>query len=1391
MGSDEHLSHDLGIGGGNGCSRGDVAPGHDQYVAGHGRVDVPKRVSFGAGGDFDGGDRAGCDATEQTRCGGPGIAGFAGGYDADANRQSCPRVANLLCSALKFAWSVTDMQPISLNIWPIKPRPRSISKDERMQKRTVVTAVALGILAMVGMASLLPVVSGRGSQDPGARHLFPSPPLRPVAFEPNHGQVNSPARFVARGEDFAAQFMPTEAVIAIGQGRRSDRVIGLRPVDANGNPRLWASSATGAATTYLRGRSQSESVSVPNYRTVTYGDIYPGIDLVFRDNEGRLQHDFVVAPGSDPESISVQVTGSDGLSITTDGALSVLMAGAEAVRFAAPELYQRIDGARRPVGGRFRIQGPDRMAFEVDDYNPRHPLVIDPTLLASTYLGGGADDNPTSVAVDQAGNVYIAGFTVSGDFPLITPAQTELNTINPGSEDAFVVKMSGDGKRLIWSTYLGGKGSDRANAIKVGADQSVFLAGTTASDDFPRGPGAPPPPGDFGGGTGDAFVARLKPDGSALIFSKFVGGVGADEGNGLGLDGAGNMFVAGSTNSVNFPNLNGLVPPPPETSGVDAFVVKLNAAGDAIAYSSRLGGSGVDSASAIAVAGDGSVTLVGTTGSPEFPNVKSLQTFGAATGQAGSESDAFVAKIDPAGSGLLFSTFLGGSSIDQGAAVALDDQASIYVAGVTSSPDFPTERPLQGERSGESDAFVTKLAADGSRMIYSTYFGGSGDEGASGIALGAQRQLWVVGTTGSADFETARPIQREAAGGKLEMFVVTFNEPGDVLESSSYLGGRGVDLGGAIAMANDNLAVVVGTTDSTDFPAAEGVEKLQVSIAGATDGFFALISGSGGLMAATTGSHERRVQLLVVTTVVLFLIAVFQTLHLRRHAGRDEGWRLPVGLPGQAAQLPGYSERGDSAAIARSSGIPVDMLTHDVPVTAFESDDDFFATSPPATAAEATGFLEQGYEPANPAYYDPQISPQSASDQTGYDQTGYDETGYEQPGYDQPGYDQGNYAAEGFGAAGEAGAPMDDTGFWDLFPDDVPSEPEQLEPPAELEWNYDLEASAPPAAPPAGPVIVPSAARASDLWAPSATSDSGAMHPDAGSDELVVEPVVEPVAEPVAAAAPPAAAPISQPPAPTAPAAVSPYAPAPIAADQPLPATPPAEAPSFPVVASIEAEPSRSDASAALAPIPAPTPTPADLAAEALRLAMKRDPERAVEEFMAVDFGPTGQVPSLTPEILAVQWDMDEVAADPADDLDFELDAIDEEAVDPERAITGPELGASIESPADPDRPYRATPVTTTTPAFTPPTDSTDPSLQSPGTKTEDLGPDAAPDTPSPDQAGQAVGPERPSEREAPPTDDAAGAPRESELSAGAEADPTGAPRRWWKDRRSSKPPTF
>ena len=686
----------------------------------------------------------------------------------------------------------------------------------------------------------------------------------PLYFIENRGQADRTVKFYAHSGGQTTWFTKDGVGVTLARqldnpsqtkrpglaGRQQNPAIktttvALRPVGLKKRVKIAAIEPQEHRVNYFIGDDPKKwRTDIPTYRAVVYREAYQGIDLKFYGDGRQLEYDIIVKPGADPKRVKFQYAGIKGLEVTPAGDLAIKLPDGGVLVQRKPVVYQEIAGSRMAREGKFKLHGnlaDYTYGFEVASYDQAHPLVIDPVMVYSTYLGGSASDWGNAIAVDQTGQIYVTGSTSSANFPHPNAYQPSRN----GLGDAFVTKINAAGTALIYSTYLGGSGDfDVGNGIAVAAGEA-YVVGTTDSPDFPK---LDPVQPSYGGGFNDAFVAKLTANGSALIFSTCLGGSGIDYGNAIALNDEGTAFVTGGTDSTNFPTLTPLQPQ--KGGATDAFVAKIEASGRSLEYSTYLGGGAADAGNGIAVDQIGCIYVTGNTLSMNFPTKDPFQSV-LNRGNGAGYTDAFVSKINATGSALVFSTYLGGGLDDRGRAIAVDQAGAVYVTGGTDSIgdfDFPTQNPLPGSaaatRAAESfesssrpytyDAFVTKLRPDGQALVYSTLLGGSLnlDEG-YGIAVDQQGQAHVTGLTWASNFPTKDSLQ--PFGGFQEGFVTKLSAPGSSLVYSTFLAGRyGTTHGHGIAVDLKGNAYVTGHTDVTLFPVKN---PLQPNIAGGDDAF--------------------------------------------------------------------------------------------------------------------------------------------------------------------------------------------------------------------------------------------------------------------------------------------------------------------------------------------------------------------------------------------------------------------------------------------------------------------------------------------------------------------------------------------------------------------------
>ena len=674
--------------------------------------------------------------------------------------------------------------------------------------------IGLGILmlALAGLSRLWPTAVGPplAGAEIDAAQIQATLAKLPLSFVANAGQTHPAVRFHVRGAGHTIFFTPEEVVFSASQevdGERVSSVVRLRLVGANPEPVVEGLERLPGVANYFVGDRSQWRTGVPTYGAVAYRAVYPGIDLVYRGTAGRLKSEFRVAPGADPGQIRLAYSGVESMRLRVDGALVLATALGELIE-ESPAVYQEIDGRRVEVAGSYRLLGEGHVGFALGAYDADYPLVIDPTLSYSTYLGGSGIEDGKDIAV-YGGYAYVTGTTTSTDFP--TPNASQ-DSHAGGEYDAFVTKLNTAGSALDYSTYLGGSGHDEGLSIAVDSSGNAYVTGLTWSTDFITTTSAYDDTCGGCPGLRDAFVTKLDTAG-ALSYSTYLGGDMDDLGFGIAVDGSGYAYVTGYTESTVFPTksaYDGTL-----EGSRDAFVAKLDpsqSGESSLVYSTYLGGSDYDEGYGIAV-GSGYAYVTGQTKSTDF-----VTTTSAYQGTFGGSSDAFVTKLNEAGSALVYSTYLGGSSDENtayNAAIAVDGSGNAYVTGDTSSDDFPTESAYDTELGGASDAFVTKLNDTGSALTYSTYLGGGSVDYGFGIAVNANGNAFVTGDTSSDDFPMASAYDDTRDG--TDAFVTTLNAAGSALMYSTYLGGGSSEIGHGIALDGSGNAYVTGVTWSTDF----------------------------------------------------------------------------------------------------------------------------------------------------------------------------------------------------------------------------------------------------------------------------------------------------------------------------------------------------------------------------------------------------------------------------------------------------------------------------------------------------------------------------------------------------------------------------------------------
>ena len=762
------------------------------------------------------------------------------------------------------------------------------------------------LVAVVGLMSGPSAIARPASSEQAPTKLQIAKNYRalPLDFESNQGQTDPRIKFLSRGVGYSLFFSDKDAILALTKKipgpaaprqlntAHSERVqshdlmtdiIRMQLVDAQTNATLSGDSRLPGTVNYFMGNDPAKWHSgVSTFERVKYANVYPGVNLVYYGNHERLEFDFEVAPGADPGPIRVHFDGARRLRLDHEGNLTIVAENGE-IRFHRPVVYQIVDGnRRRRIEGAFRLVSGNIVSFHVGSYDHTKPLVIDPILAYSTYLGTVAA--ATAIAVDSTGSAYVTGWSEPG-LPTTTDAFQPTSVVKPSNVySAFITKFNSAGTALVYSTYISGSNVDEAYAIAVDAQGNAYVAGQTGSFDFPVTPGALQTKNKTGSGfTG--FITKLNSTGTSLVYSTYLGGsvgnpnnpfttVPQDKAVAIAVDAAGEVYVTGTTGSIDFPTTPGAFQTVNKatTSNVSGFVTKINATGTALVYSTYLGGSIQENPAGIALDMRGNSYIAGATDSTDFPTTSNAFQL---ANRAGLGFTGFLTKMNNSGTSLVYSTYLGGSREDAVNALSLDSSGNAYLTGFTVSGDFPTTPgAFQSVLAAQSqNAFVTKVNTTGTALVYSTLLGGSsdnspgagGEDNGLGIAVDSLGNAFIVGSSDSTNFPTTLGALETANipwlnSGDYGSFLTKLNSTGTQLLYSTYLGGSG-DLSGeacdcakGIALDSAGNAYVDGGTVSTDFPTTLGAFQSTPAL-------------TSGVFVTKFNANEMRQLPLTITTV--------------------------------------------------------------------------------------------------------------------------------------------------------------------------------------------------------------------------------------------------------------------------------------------------------------------------------------------------------------------------------------------------------------------------------------------------------------------------------------------------------------------------------------------
>jgi hypothetical protein len=700
----------------------------------------------------------------------------------------------------------------------------------------------------------------------------------PMTFESNVGQTDPQVKFLSRGSGYVIFLTPggivfsarsqfvantgTESNSQVASTQASATVIQLNLVGANPNPTAVGETPQAGKVNYFIGRDRSKwQTNVSTYGKVHYKDVYPGIDLVYYGNPSQLEYDFEIAAGADPSQIQFEVKGADKVSVDSTGDL-VLQTKQGALQVKSPVLYQTFNGMKIPVTGGFSIKSSTRVGFSLQGYDHTKPLVIDPVLLYSTYLGGLANDQAMSIVADSNGSAYVTGWTQSANFPLASQGPV------PGGTNAFIAKLDVSGSTLLYADFIGGSSEDYGQALTLDSSNNAYVTGYTCSGDFPIVNGFQ----TSMNGCWDGFISKISADGSTLLYSTYLGGTNGSNPSSIAVDSSNDIYVAGYTNSADFPVQNAfqstVSPNQNNYYGQYGFVTHLTADGSTLVYSTYLSGntnvvqncntpcwpSPYGYIQGIALDASSNAYVTGYTNTYNFPT-----TDGAYMPSQNTPNDAQIGTVSEFSSSgtLLYSTYFGSTNGDPTtpSAIAVDSLGSAYITGFAySDGSFPVTTPNLCDPGANGWScgfgFVTKFNPTGTGLAYSTFLPASNFATPQSIVLDAQTNAYILSSVNGGGMTLVAPI--EAYTGQGDLLLTEIDPTGSIQVFSTYLGGNGYDYPGGIALDPSGNIYVSGNTNSSDFPVTAAA--LQNTLGGNTDAFVAKIGTATAPAAALSPS---------------------------------------------------------------------------------------------------------------------------------------------------------------------------------------------------------------------------------------------------------------------------------------------------------------------------------------------------------------------------------------------------------------------------------------------------------------------------------------------------------------------------------------------------------
>ncbi|HMO81190.1 MAG TPA: SBBP repeat-containing protein [Pyrinomonadaceae bacterium] len=616
------------------------------------------------------------------------------------------------------------------------------------------------------------------------------------SFEPNVGQTDKTVKFLGKGFGYELFLTANEAVMVFGKKKKLEHkdsrpllndkkkisremenyVLRMEFIGANPRPHISSHGSPPGKRNYL---FDKKITNVPTFNKVTYSNLYDGIDVEFYSNQSFLEYDFIVAPHVDVSIIRLKFERADTLKVDSNGDLVLFINGNE-IRHKKPYIYQEIAGIKKEVKGGYTINGLREVGFRVEKYNNSMPLVIDPVLIYSTYLGGVADDRAVAITADKKGNAYVTGFTRSSNFPKTTNPVT---TSPPSTTDTqlFISKFDATGGH-IFSTYWGGSANDESADIVIDSAENIYIAGHTESSDYPTTSGAfqETPSSSWTQG----FITKLNSSGTDFVYSTYLGGSSGANVKAIDIDGSESLFITGFTMSEDFPTTSGAFQTTLQ-GHFSSFVTKLNTSGSALIYSTYLGGETSPKellgsiGMSISVNNDGNAFITGFADTLDFPSPTGFPPH-----TNNGQSDVFAAQLNSNGTALVYSKLIGGSGTDEAYDGKLDSEGNFYITGVTNSTNFPTTSgAFQTTNGGQYDAFIVKIDPSGAMLVFSTYLGGSGIDGTQAINIDSDGSIFVFGDTNSSNFPTTP--DSFPTNSLLSGFVTKLNATGSILVYST------------------------------------------------------------------------------------------------------------------------------------------------------------------------------------------------------------------------------------------------------------------------------------------------------------------------------------------------------------------------------------------------------------------------------------------------------------------------------------------------------------------------------------------------------------------------------------------------------------------------------